>query len=278
MVVEGSRRNRLQIWLRKMLAVFLVYFQEGITYRANGVVWIMTDVTIAVTMPLVWASASSLSSGPIQGFSSGDFVLYYLCYLLLGSFITCHMMWEIGMEIKEGHFSAMMLRPINYLAFSFQRNIAWRVIRFSLFLPFFVMFLFFYQPALKGQAVHLTPEFFLAFFLGHCVSFFFVTALAMTALFVEESQSIFETYYAPALILGGQMVPIETLPSWAVSIAKFLPFYYTAGFPTEVLIGRVTGAKVYEGIGFQLLFIVLSILTWKVLWAKGTRHYSGVGM
>lgn len=264
--------------LRKWKAVFHVYFQEGIAYRASGLIWILMDLTTAITMPLVWSQASALNQGPIQGFAQGDFVLYYLCFLLLGSFITCHMMWEIGMEVKEGQFTTMLLRPINFLQYTFFRNLAWRVIRISLFFPFFLILMFSYQSLVGSSELKFSWEFVLTFFLGHCVSFFFVTALAMTALFVEEAQSVFELYYVPAMFLSGQLFPIGVLPDWAGNLAKALPFYYTAGLPTEILIGRVSSAKAHEGIVIQVVYIVASIFAWRLLWKSGLKRYTGVGM
>ena len=101
----------MAIALRKWKAVFDIYFQDGLAYRASGIIWIMTDLVTAVTMPLVWASAAR--SGPIQGYTTGDFVLYYLCLLLLQSFITSHIMWEVATEIKEGQFTPLLLRPVS---------------------------------------------------------------------------------------------------------------------------------------------------------------------
>ncbi|HCE01185.1 MAG TPA: hypothetical protein DER07_09105, partial [Armatimonadetes bacterium] len=68
--------------------MFAIYFQDGIAYRASGLIWITTDVVTAVTMPLVWASAAK--GGYIQGFSAGDFVVYYLSMLMIASFVTSH--------------------------------------------------------------------------------------------------------------------------------------------------------------------------------------------
>ena len=94
--------------LRKWKAVFSIYFQDGIAYRASGLIWVTIDLATAVTMPLVWARASH--SGPIGGFTTSDFILYYLCMLFLGSFITSHIMWELAMEIKEGFMAATSMK------------------------------------------------------------------------------------------------------------------------------------------------------------------------
>jgi ABC-2 type transport system permease protein len=262
---------------RKWKAVFGIYFQDGLAYRASGLIWILTDLVTAITMPLVWARAAS-SGAMIGGFSQSDFVLYYLCQLLIGSFVTSHIMWELAMEIKEGQFSTQLVRPMSFYQFTFLRNLSWRIIRTALFAPFFIVLLFAYRGFLGDVHLNLSIGFWLSFLLGHLVSFSIVAMMSMIALFTQEVMSIFELYYVPMLFLSGQLFPVSLLPQWATNISKWLPFYYTTGAPTEVLIGRVQGSDVPHVLVMQVGWIVVAFLISKVLWKKGLKHYTGVGM
>lgn len=263
--------------LRKWKAIFTIYFQDGLAYRASGLIWIVTDLVTAVTMPLVWASAAK-SGGRIAGFGTGDFVLYYLCMLFLGSFVTSHMMWELAMEIKEGQFTTALIRPISFYQVTFFRNLSWRIIRTFLFLPMFVVLLFLYRNLLGDVHIFLGPQFWIALVLGHLVSFTFVTMMAAIALYTTEAMSIFELYYIPMLFLSGQLFPVSVLPEGVRAFAYLFPFYFTTGAPTEILIGRVSGDAAWRAIGVQLVWIVVAFLGAKVLWGRGLRRYSGVGM
>jgi ABC-2 type transport system permease protein len=267
----------MSVTLRKWKAVFGIYFQDGLAYRASGLIWILTDLVTAITMPLVWAKATS-ATGVIGGFTQSDFILYYLCQLLIGSFITSHIMWEVAMEIKEGQFSTQLVRPMSFYQFTFLRNLSWRIIRTALFAPFFVVLLWLYRGYLHDAHVFLGWQFWGAFFLGHLVSFTFVTMMAMLALFTQEVMSIFELYYVPMMFLSGQLFPVAVLPDWAASLAKWLPFYYTTGAPTEILVGRVSGQDSLRVLMMQAAWIVVCFLLAKVFWAKGLKHYTGVGM
>jgi len=236
----------------------------------------MTDLTTAVTMPLVWAHAAK--GGIIAGFSTSDFVLYYLCMLLLGSFVTSHIMWELATEIKEGQFTTALIRPISFYQYSFFRNLSWRIIRLGLFLPFFVLLLFAYRGFLGQAVLYFGWEFWASLMLGHLVSFTFVMMMAMFALFIEEVYSVFELYYIPMLFLSGQLFPVSVLPDWARTLAHAFPFYYTTGAPTEILIGRVSGSAALTTLAVQCVWVVVCYGLSKVLWRKGLRYYTGVGM
>ncbi|HRI44299.1 MAG TPA: ABC-2 family transporter protein [Fimbriimonadaceae bacterium] len=261
---------------RQWRALFSIYFQDGIAYKASGLIWVLTDVATAVTMPLVWAAASA--GGAIQGFDQRAFVLYYLTMLLISCFVTCHYMWEIAWEIKEGIFSTYLVRPIGYMQLMFVRNFAWRIVRTMIFLPLFLLLIWAYGGYLGGQSLYLGWETWVAILLGHTLSFSFVMALGMLALFVQEATAIFELYYVPMLFLSGQLFPIALLPDWARNLAALFPFYYTTGFPTEVAIGRIGSTDALQGIGLQVAWIGGSLVLQRVLWAHGLRHYTGVGM
>ena len=262
--------------LRKAGAIFAIYFQEGLAYRASGLIWVMTDVTTAVTMPLVWATAAK--SGSIAGFDTSDFVLYYLCMLLIQCFAMSHLMWDVAVEIKEGTFSNTLLRPVDWTLLMFVRNFAWRIFRPILFLPFFLLFLVLYRGYLGDAHVTLSLGFFAALLLGHLVSFFLSLAVAMVALFTQEAMSIFELYYLPLMLLSGNVFPIAVLPAWAQSVARALPFYATVGAPTEILVGRTPPSQVPTILATQAAWIVVAYALYRVLWHKGLKVYAGVGM
>jgi ABC-2 type transport system permease protein len=63
-----------------------------------------------------------------------------------------------------------------------------------------------------------------------------------------------------------------------MTLAKWMPFYYTTGAPTEILVGRISGADTLRVLEMQLFWIIVCYGAAKLLWAKGLRYYSGVGM
>jgi ABC-2 type transport system permease protein len=262
--------------VRKWKAVFGIYFQDGLAYRASGIIWILTDLVTAITMPLVWASASG--GGSIAGFGSSDFVAYYLALFAINSFVTSHIMWELAMEIREGRFTVFLLRPISFYWFTFLRNLSWRILRTAFSIPFLLVLLFAYRSFLADVTIQPTWEFWAALAGGHLVSITFVLMMSMIALFTQEAQSIFELYYVPMSFLSGYLFPIALLPEWARSLAHFFPFYYTTGAPTEILLGRMDRAGAHNVLLIQAAWIVGCYLAAQVLWKKGLRHYTAIGM
>lgn len=240
-------------------------------------IWLLTDLVTAFTMPLVWIAATE-GGKVIGGFTGPQFVAYYVVVLFITNFVTCHFMWEMNFEIREGILSSQLIRPVPWLAFMFARNLAWRVMRTLLFLPWFGIFLIAYGPLMGSVPYSLGWEFWLSILLGHILSFGFVTALGCLALFTEEAQSIFELYYFPMMFLSGQLFPISVLPQWAQNASLFMPFYYTTAVPTEIAIGRLTGPQATQAILGQFIWIAISFTLFHFLWKAGLKRYTGVGM
>ena len=63
----------------------------------------------------------------------------------------------------------------------------------------------------------------------------------------------------PLGMIGGAMMPIETLPSWAQTAAPYTPIYHMREAVTMPLIGEGTWGDV--GIGLGYLVAVTAILT-----------------
>lgn len=262
--------------LKQWRAILSIYFQDGLAYRASVFIWILTDGATAAVMPLVLAAAAQ--GGLIQGFNAQDFVVYYIISLLVTNFVSCHFMWEFAMEIKDGIFSTFLLRPMPYLEFMAMRNLAWRLVRSVLFVPLLGVLLLAYQGQIGNPTLYWGPEAILAVFLGHLVSFLSVMALATLAFYVQEATSFFELYYIPMLFLSGQMFPIAMFPDWARNLALFTPFYYTTGFPTELIIGRLTPEQSWPLLGVQVFWCVLSYVLFRIFFKRGLKEYTGTGM
>lgn len=262
-------------WWRQFTGVGWVFLKEGYAYPSVGLIWIITESVTTFLMPLVFAAAAGDRFG---GMSRGEIAAYYVWLLPVGSFVVCHFMWEIATEIKEGQFTAQLMRPMDFFLFTFVRNLAWRGFRVVLTLPVFLLALWFYAAPLKDVPIHLDGGFWVVLVLGHLVSVFFVLMMSMIALFVQEATSIFELYYIPMLFLSGQIVPVAALPDWARSIAMAFPFYYTTAAPLDLLVGRIPMSQWPQLALIQLAWIAGCLVLGRWGWKQGLRHYTGVGM
>jgi ABC-2 type transport system permease protein len=48
-------------------------------------------------------------------------------------------------------------------------------------------------------------------------------------------------------------------------------------FPVRVMIGRVQGVELLQGLGVQMLWIGILVTIFSLVWRAGLRRYSGAG-
>ena len=235
-----------------------------------------TRPTVELT-PAVWMAAAG-PSGVIAGFDRSGIVTYYLVSMALAQFITCHLMWDIAWDVREGVFSSQLVRPIDYFVAQTSRNFAWRVTKLALFLPLYAVIYLAYATATHVGVLHFSWLFFLAVFLAQQLSFVAGYCMALITLWTTEFESVLRVYYIPEFALSGRTLPLSSLPIYAIGIANWTHFKYTISFPTEILLGRLTGRGIWLGIGIQVAWILAFYLISRVLFKQGTKQYSGVGM
>lgn len=263
--------------VRKFLSLFQVYVSECFAYPATSVIWIIADTITALLLPAVWLAAAG-PSGQIAGMSSREMVTYYLVTMTLAQFVTCHLMWDISWDIREGFFSAQIVRPYSFLTQNIARNLAWRVSKLILFLPIGGVFYWVYLGTSAPTPLTLSWAFVLAAVLGHTLSFLAAYSLALIALWTVEYHNFLELYYVPEQVLSGRLLPLATLPAWALAAGDFLYFRYTVAFPAEILMGRVADADLGRGFTMQAFWIAALWLLAHWTLRAGMKKYTGHGM
>jgi ABC-2 type transport system permease protein len=265
---------------RKWRTVLGLFFQDGLVYKANAFIWILTDLVTAVVMSLIWL-ASYNGRTQIHGFAPGDMVVYYLLVLALTGFIESHIMWDMSNDVKQGKFNVYLLRPYSFLAYMYAANLGWRLMRTLLSIPLFALVALafrHYLPVWGSGHYHVGPLFWLAVLLGHGVSFTLTYAMGLLSLWLYEARAAYNFYYLPLLICSGQIAPLVLLPLGLQRIIQWLPFPYTLAFPAGLFLGKVSGDEVYRGLAAQVLWLGLSLLIAFGLWHGGLRRYTAFGV
>jgi ABC-2 type transport system permease protein len=82
---------------------------------------------------------------------------------------------------------------------------------------------------------------------------------------------------ATELLLSGRLVPLQLMPEWAQTLANFLPFKWTFGFPIESLVGDMSTQALLLGLAVQGAWIVGMFLAFRFAFRFAVRHYAAVG-
>jgi ABC-2 type transport system permease protein len=101
--------------------------------------------------------------------------------------------------------------------------------------------------------------------------------VALAAFWLTRTQAVTQAYLLLLLFLGGQAAPVSLLPDWIQTVAWWSPFRWILAFPAELVLGRLTAAEIWIGLGMQLLWAVVSVLLLGLSWRAAVQRYTAVG-
>lgn len=260
----------------KWKAVFGLHIQDSIAYRAQGIIWILTDTVPTITLPLMWLAAFG-DRELIMGFSRTDLVAYYLAMSVISNLVVAHP-WEVARDIKEGRLSIYLTRPFSYYGFIFASNLSWRLVRTFLYIPFFLVILLIFRNYLVWDNYSVSLGLLGSIVLAHVLSFQISWLLGLAAFYLIEISGVYEFYYMVSAFLAGQMAPLTMLPDAVRSLAHALPFSYILWFPVQIFLGNIQGQQILHGMAMQAAWIAVLYVAGALLWRAGMKKYTAVGI
>jgi ABC-2 type transport system permease protein len=262
----------LDYYLTQIKTSIIIQFQ----YRVANLFYFIGMLAEPIIYLVVWSTVADSQGGAVAGYTAGEFAAYYIVWTLVRqmNIVLTPYAWEY--YIKQGHFSAMLLRPVHPMHADLAQFIGWKVVAIAMWLPVAVVLALIFRPEINPTWWQV-GAFVIALWGGFAVRFVLLWALGMVTFWTTRVGAVFELYFTAELLLSGRLVPLALMPDWAQTLANFLPFKWAFGFPIEVLLGRWTPQATLAGVGAQVLWCIIGLLITRLLWRSATRRYSAVG-
>jgi len=260
--------------LRALPTLLRIGLAEGVAYRAEMVIWLLST-----TMPLVMLALMSAISreAPIGRFGQADFAAYYLAALVVRLSAGAWVIWEMNFEIRQGTLAYRLLRPIHPLVAWASSNIGVMPVRWLITLPILA------GGVLAIGADHFTHDplllllFPVAVFGGWLITFLAMAVIGSLAFRVDNSTAIFEVWLGLYMLLSGYLLPLEFFPPWLASATGWLPFRYMLAFPVELAVGMTSRAQAAQQLAIQLGWIAVLGGAAILAWRAGTKRFGAFG-
>src|SRR5262249_20321098 len=117
----------------------------------------------------------------------------------------------------------------------------------------------------------------IALILAFVVGFFFEACIGMIGFWFLDVTSLLYIISTINFFVSGHMFPLDILPSFWAILLKALPFQYMAYFPAAVLLGKIEGAALTQGLLVALAWAGSFVVISRVLYRAGLRRYSAFG-
>jgi ABC-2 type transport system permease protein len=247
---------------------------ESVAYRAEFLVWLLTT-TLPLVMLALWTAVAR--TGSIGGYSSADFVAYYLAAFVVRQLTGVWVAWDMNRDIKEGTISMRLLRPLHPLYAYAAENLAVLPLRLLISLPVALGALWIagrdhvtHDPAMLGL-------FALATFGGWLLSFGIMSIIGALAFYIDSTVLVFEIWFGLFSLCSGYLIPLALFPAWLRGPMAYLPFRPMLGLPVEILVGRLGRGEALAGIGLEWAYVVLSLAVGLWVFQRGTLRYQAFG-
>lgn len=259
----------------KYIRTFLLALQSEFISRANIVGWFIVGAIPSVVLVLVWLAI--LGDKPsINGFTKGDFVIYYLFITFSWYIVGGNFAFPVGNGIKDGRINTTLLKPYNVVLGLGVQEQAWKVLSFIVALPPAIIVLYLFRDDIHIKLTLIqSVALFISLVLG-AINFAFLEALAgISAFWITEFWPVLQVNEMLLSLFGGRMLPLTLMPPAILFIANLLPYKYTFYIPVSILLSKST--NIYLDIGLQFLYMGILALIYQFVWIKGIQKYEAIG-
>ena len=261
-----------------MIAAFRVYFAtQWAGYLAYRVVFFLYAMW-AILPPLIYLGVWSTVAGAagVAGWSRGEFVAYYLTFMVVNHLTGSIEIHTAGWEIKQGDLSPRLLLPVHPGVRSLASNVGFKSIGLFVVVPSVLLLGLVFHPEWETSpgmvalgVLAILPAAAMQFLVGY--------SIALLSFWITRADAINQLNYTLIFLFSGEVAPIAVMPETLRAVASVLPYRYMLSFPVELITGQLSGAAIPVGFALQLGWLLAAWSLMRFTWTRGVRHYAAVG-
>ena len=265
--------------VRGLIDVYLaearIAIAEQIQYRTANYMYMLGMVAEPVVYLVVWSTIAAQQGGSVGGYTAGAFAAYYIVWTLVRNINIVFTPYGWESRIREGRLSAQLLHPLFPIVEDLGFFLGWKPVVVVLWLPIAAFLSLVFHPVFT--ATPLAVAVFAVSLLGaYLIRSLNQSSLGLITFWTTRVGPIFQLYIAAELLLSGRLVPMSLMPDWVQTIANFLPFRWTFGFPIEALVANLSTEQLLTGLAVQLFWIIVGSVLVRVVWQFAIQRYSAV--
>lgn len=263
--------------MSKYLLVIKNTWNEILTYRLNFVMWRLRTIFQFLTIYFLWLAIIP-AKGEVFGWSQSLILTYILGGALLTSTIFSTRTHEIGDNIVKGDLSIFLVRPINYFAYWFSKDVGDKLMNISFALvELTILFLILRPPIFIQTDPFYTVASLVAIILALFLYFLLGCLLGLVGFWSSEVWAPRFIFFILITFFAGGLFPLDILPEPLFAVFEYLPFTYLLYFPLKVYLGGLDQLQVLKGLLASFLWIILLSLVVHSVWQKGLKIYTAYG-
>ncbi len=264
----GMRSRRGAGRVRKYLRIFAFAVRNAVVYVPS---FLLRNIFLLVIIFVFYSLWRVIYAGQSQlaGFSMTQ-IVWYLTFTECIELSKSRVLADVQEEVKDGTLAYSMQRPYSYLGYHFSRSLGESIVKMvPILLMGAVTSLIFVGP-LPGLGSAFAPGL-LVLFLGVALNTAWYLLIGLLAFWTEEATPFYWIFQKLVFVVGGMFFPIDLFPSWMQTIAKALPFAFSAYWPAKVIVDFSLQTFFYTLRG-QAIYLVAVASIAAALYKSGARR------
>ncbi len=260
---------------------FSLELRRIVSYRADFWMHLAGTLTAELTLAyFLWkAMFAARGAAEMGGYSFRGMMLYYLLVPLVARLIRGEENRAISDDIYEGGLTRYLVYPLSFLEYKYLSLLATScvaAVQIGLALGIFGALYGFpaetrvgAQSLAQGLSLSLAATG-LYFLMGACVE--------LVSFWQDSVWGLLGMLRMSLVFLGGGLIPLSLFPERMRSLLHWLPFEYLVSLPIRCFLGQASLAEWLRGFALIGAWAAVFALIAGVIWRRGTRQYSGVGL
>lgn len=261
--------------VRVILSATRVGLLEIAQYRVATAIWATASIVQTVVYLAVWQVVAT-ETGSTGGYTAATFAGYFVALLLVRELTYSWVPYQLPEHVRTGTLATTLLRPGHPLAVIFGRQLATRLNHVAILIPTSGILYWLFDATIDTSVAHVAV-WVLVVPLAGAVRYLADSLFALSAMWLVKIDGLRTIYYLFVLFLSGQFAPISVLPGPVETLARVLPFYWTLGFPVELLVGTARVQDAWIGLLVLVGWTTVLAVAIRPVWRAGTRALESVG-
>jgi ABC-2 type transport system permease protein len=250
-----------------------VSLKSAFAYRQSALFGLILYTLFIFVLFSVWKAV--YKGGEIAGFSLTQMV-WYVCFTEFIVFgCRTNVFNQLNEEVKNGDIAYQLNKPYSYILFKFASALGETVVNGVVYLAAALALGLLFAGPLTTFKLWMLPPVALSMLLGLILSFFTMTALGLTAFYIEENTA-FYLLWQKLVFMFGMFLPLEFLPVWLQGIARWLPFPYIAWAPAKLAVA-FSWEQFATTVPIQALYCLVFMALSGFIYQRGVKRLNAHG-
>ncbi len=261
--------------------VMLMELRKILAYRSDF--WItflgQTLIQLLVARSLWQMIFASEGVKVMNGYSLEMMNLYYLIIPIGTRMLSGENIGFVSREIYEGTFTRYLLYPISVFQYKTLTYMTYSLFYgLQLFLLYSLYRLFFTTSSITVMDFSNLLLGVGLFLLASLTYLLMAMLIELIALWADNIWTLIVMLKFFVTFLGGGFVPLTFFPALFQDILRWTPFPYLIQVPAQTIMGMSQSQDIFRAIALLLIWALIFMELIKIVWKRGEKQYTGVGI